>query len=320
MERSGFVGIDVSRDCLDVAFRPSGKRAQVSNDRSGIARLIRMLERSKPELVVLEASGGYEIAALEGLLTKKIAVALLNPRHVRSFARASGRLAKTDVIDAEVLAHFADVMKPSPTRLADPETRTLRAFVNRRQQLVHMVTAELNRSRRSLEVVRAGFAATLRCLKREIAAIDKQMAALIERDSAFRPKAVLLRSAPGIGAVATATLLARLPELGSLDRKRIAALVGVAPFNRDSGRFKGKRMIWGGRRDVRGILYMSTLVAIRFNPALREFYDRLRKAGKSPKIAITACMRKLIIMLNAMLKGSVPYAGSHASLLTASST
>jgi len=146
-----------------------------------------------------------------------------------------------------------------------------------------MVTAELNRSRRSLEVVRAGFAATLRCLKREIAVIDKQMVALIERDSAFRHKAVLLRSAPGIGAVETATLLARLPELGSLDRKRIAALVGIAPFNRDSGRFKGKRMIWGGRRDVRGILYMNTLVALRFNPALRECYDRLRKAGKSPK-------------------------------------
>ena len=194
MERSGFVGIDVSRDCLDVAFRPSGKRAQVSNDRSGIARLIRMLERSKPELVVLEASGGYEIAALERLLAKQIPVALLNPRHVHSFARASGRLAKTDVIDAEVLAHFADVMKPSPTRLTDPETRALRAFVNRRQQLVHMVTAELHRSRCSLEVVRAGFAATLRCLKKEIASIDKQMASLIGRVSAFRQKAALLRN------------------------------------------------------------------------------------------------------------------------------
>ena len=320
MERSRFVGIDVSRDCLDVAFRPGGKRAQVSNDRPGITCLIRMLERSKPELVVLEASGGYEIAALERLLAKKIPVALLNPRHVHNFARASGRLAKTDVIDAEVLAHFADVMKPSPTRLADPETRALRAFVNRRQQLVQMVTAELHRSRRSLEVVRAGFAVTLRCLKKEIASIDKQMASLIGRVSAFRQKAALLRTAPGIGPVAAATLLARLPELGNLDRKKIAALVGVAPFNRDSGRFKGKRMIWGGRADVRTVLYMSTLVAIRLNPVLREFHDRLRRAGKLPKIAITASMRKLIVMLNAMLKSSSQFVEPGAPLLPAIST
>lgn len=320
MESSGFVGIDVSRDCLDVAFRPSGRRAQVSNDRSGITRLIRMIERAKPELVVLEASGGYEIAALERLLVKKIPVALLNPRHVHSFARASGRLAKTDAIDAEVLAHFAEVMRPSPTKLANPETRALRAFVNRRQQLVQMVTAELNRRRRSLEVVRAGFAATLRCLKREIAAIDKQMAALIEQASAFRERAAILRSAPGIGAVAAATLLARLPELGNLDRKQIAALVGVAPFNRDSGRVRGKRAIWGGRRDVRGILYMSALVAIRLNPALRAFHDRLRHAGKSPKIAITASMRKLVVMLNAMLKSSTPYVEPDAPIAPAIST
>jgi transposase len=315
MERSGFVGIDVSRDCLDVAFRPSGKRAQVSNDRPGITRLIRMLEHSQPELVVLEASGGYEIAALERLMLKKIPVALLNPRHVRSFARASGRLAKTDVIDAEVLAHFADVMRPSPKQLADPETRTLTALVNRRHQLVQMATAELNRRRRSLEVVRAGFAATLRCLKKEIAAIDQQMSALIDRAPAFRQKAALLRSAPGVGAVAAATLLARLPELGSLDRKKIAALVGVAPFNRDSGRVKGKRAIWGGRGDVRGILYMNTLVAIRLNPALRQFHERLRRVGKSPKIAITACMRKLIVMLNAMLKSSAPFVDYSAPLV-----
>ena len=317
MERSRFVGIDVSRDFLDVAFRPDAKRAQVSNDRPGITRLIRMLERSKPELVVLEASGGYEIAALERLLAKKIPVALLNPRHVHNFARASGRLAKTDVIDAEVLAHFADVMKPSPTRLPDPETRALRAFVHRRQQLVQMVTAELHRSRRSLEVVRAGFAVTLRCLKKEIVSIDREMASLIGRISAFRQKAALLRTAPGIGPVAAATLLARLPELGNLDRKKIAALVGVAPFNRDSGRSKGKRTIWGGRADVRAVLYMSTLVAIRLNPVLREFHDRLRRAGKLPKIAITASMRKLIVMLNAMLKSSSQFVESGVPLLPA---
>jgi transposase len=314
MERSEFVGIDVSRDCLDVAFTPSGKRTQVSNDRGGISRLVRMLERTHPQLVVLEASGGYETAALERLILKKIPVALLNPRHVHNFARASGRLAKTDVIDAEVLAHFADVMRPSSKQLADPETRTLRALVSRRHQLVQMVTAELNRRRTSLDIVRDGFAATIRCFKKEIAAIDKKMSTLIEGAAAFREKAALLRSTPGVGAVVAATLLARLPELGSLDRKKIAALVGVAPFNRDSGRFKGKRSIWGGRGDVREILYMATLVGLRLNPSIRNFHDRLRSAGKSPKIALTACMRKLLVMLNAMVKSSTPFIESAASV------
>jgi transposase len=256
VERGGFVGIDVSGDRLDVAFRPGGERLQVSNDARGISRLTRMLERSQPELIVLEASGGYEVALLERLFAKKLPVALLNPRHVRDFARASGRLAKTDAIDAEVLAHFAEVMKPEPRQMADPETRKLRALVTRRRQLVQMVTAELNRRRHSLQVVREGFVATIRCCKGQIAGIDKQLATLIQQTPKFRQKAKLLRSAPGIGGIASATLLARLPELGTLDRKKIAALVGVAPYNRDSGKMKGKRAIWGGRGDVRAVLYM----------------------------------------------------------------
>ena len=310
VERGSFVGIDVSGDRLDVAFRPGGECLQVSNDARGISRLTRMLERSQPELIVLEASGGYEVALLERLFAKKLPVALLNPRHVRDFARASGRLAKTDAIDAEVLAHFAEVMKPEPRQMADPETRKLRALVTRRRQLVQMVTAELNRRRHSLEAVREGFVATIRCCKRQIAAIDKQLAALIQQTPKFRQKAKLLRSAPGIGGIASATLLARLPELGTLDRKKIAALVGVAPYNRDSGKMKGKRAIWGGRGDVRAVLYMSTLVAVRLNPSLREFHQRLRRAGKSPKMALTACMRKLIVILNAMLKNEMPCAGN----------
>jgi transposase len=256
---------------------------------------------------VLEASGGYEVALLERLFAKKLAVALLNPRHVRDFARASGRLAKTDEIDAEVLAHFAEVMKPKPRQMADPETRELRALVTRRRQLVQMVTAEVNRRRHSLQVVREGFLATVRCCKQQIAAIDKQLTTLIQQTPKFRQKSKLLRSAPGIGGIASATLLARLPELGTLDRKKITALVGVAPYNRDSGKMKGKRAIWGGRRgDVRAVLYMSTLVAVRLNPALREFHQRLRRAGKSPKMALTACMQKLIVILNAMLKNERP--------------
>lgn len=320
MEQGGFVGIDVSGDRLDVAFRPSGERLQVGNDLRGITRLTKMLERRQPELVVLEASGGFEGALFERLFAKKLAVALLNPRHVRNFARASGRLAKTDTIDAEVLAHFAAVMKPEPRQLADPETRTLRALVTRRRQLVQMVTAELNRRRRALEVVREGFVATMRCFKKQIAAIDKQLATLIQQTPTFRQKAELLRSAPGVGKVASATLLARLPELGTLDRKKIAALVGVAPYNRDSGKMKGKRAIWGGRGDVRAVLYMSTLAAVRLNPSLHEFHQRLRHAGKSPKMALTACMRKLIVILNAMLKNESPCVACVTPMVGAAST
>jgi transposase len=178
-----------------------------------------------------------------------------------------------------------------------------------------MVTAELNRRRHSLEVVREGFVATIRCCKRQIAAIDKQLATLIQHTPKFRQKAKLLRSAPGIGGIASATLLARLPELGTLDRKKIAALVGVAPYNRDSGKMKGKRAIWGGRGDVRAVLYMSTLVAVRLNPSLREFHQRLRRAGKSPKMALTACMRKLIVILNALLKNELPFDGNLTSIV-----
>jgi transposase len=298
----GFVGIDVSKDRLDVAFRPGAEQLQVANDIRGIARLARILERSRPELVVLEAIGGYEAALFERLSAKQLPVALLNPRHVRQFARASGRLAKTDAIDAEVLAHFAEVMKPEPRRIADADTRKLRILVTRRFQLTQMMTAETHRQSHSLAALRDGFVATIHCFKKQIAAIDKQMTTLIQQTATLNEKAELLRTTPGIGVVASATLLARLPELGTLDRKKIAALVGVAPFNRDSEKFKGKRVIWGGRSDVRWALYLSTVVAIRRNPALRDFYQRLRRAGKLRKIALIACMRKLIVTLNALIK------------------
>jgi transposase len=309
----GFIGIDVSKAQLDVAFRPEGKHLQVGNDPRGIARLLRILERSQPALVVLEASGGYEASLFERLSAKQIPVALLNPRHVRQFARASGRLAKTDGIDAGVLAHFAEVMKPEPRRLADADTRKLRILVARRYQLIQMMTAELNRQSHSLATLREGFTATIRCFKKQIANIDKQLMTLIQAIPELRTKAELLRSTPGIGAVACSTLLARLPELGTLDRKKIAALVGVAPFNRDSGKLRGKRVIWGGRSDVRAVLYMSALVAIRRNLLLRDFYQRLRRAGKTPKLALTACMRKLIIMLNALIRHQTPWALSATS-------
>lgn len=198
---------------------------------------------------------------------------------MRQFARASGRLAKTDAFDAAVRAHFAEVMKPEPRRIGHADTRRLRLLVARRSQLVQMVTAELHRRSHSPVSPHGGFAATIRCLKKQIATIDKQLATLIEQIPALRAKAELLRTTPGIGAVASATLLARLPELGKLDRKKVAAPVGVAPFNRDSGKWKGKHAIWGGRRDVRAVLYMSAIVAVRRNPPLRAFYQRLRPAG-----------------------------------------
>jgi transposase len=301
-----FVGVDVSKDRLDVAFRPSGEKLVVPNDRRGVTRLVKTIARLKPESVVLEATGGYERRLLERLAEAELPVALVNPHHVRQFARASGRLAKTDTIDAAVLAHFAEVMKPELRRLPDAETRKLRALVTRRDQLVRMMTAEQNRRLHALASVRPGLAAILRCLKKQIAVLDKQLAALIRATPAFRQKAELLRSAPGVGQVVCATLLAHLPELGTLNRKKIAALVGVAPFNRDSGRLKGKRAIWGGRGDVRAMLYMGTLAAVRLNPTLRAFHGRLRAAGKSPKMALTACMRKLVVMLNAMLKAGSP--------------
>jgi transposase len=242
------------------------------------------------------------------LAEEELPVALVNPRNIREFARASGRLAKTDSIDAAVLANFAEVMKPQLRRLPDPETRKLGGLITRRNQLVRMMTAEQNRQLQALESVRAGLAAVIRCLKKQISVLDKQLAALIRATPAFSQKAELLRSAPGVGPVVSVTLIAHLSELATLNRKKIAALVGVAPFNRDSGKLKGKRAIWGGRGDVRAMLYMSTLVAVRLNLSLRAFHSRLRSAGKCPKMALTACMRKLLVTLNAMLKSGERFA------------
>jgi transposase len=260
-----FVGIDVSKARLDVAFRPSEKLI-VPNDRRGITRLMRTISRRAPKCVVLEASGGYERSLLVRLAEAQLPIAVVNPRNIREFAGAGGRLAKTDAIDAAVLAHFAEVMKPELRRLPDPEMRRLRALITRRNQLVRMMTAEQHRQVQALESVRAGLAAIVRCLKKQITALDKQLAALIRATPTFRQKADLLRSAPGVGPVVSATLIAHLSELGTVNRKKIATLVGVAPFSRDRGKLRGKRAIWGGRGDVRAMLYMSTLAAVRLNP------------------------------------------------------
>lgn len=307
MERTGVVGIDVSKARLDVAFRPSGKRLMVSNAGRGISRLVNLLKRVTPECVLLEATGGYENNLVERLLTERLPVVVVNARQVRQFARATGRLAKTDAIDAEILAHYAEALKPEQRVMPDAQTRKLRALLARRRQLLVMMVAESNRAAHAVDVVRKGIAATIRCLKKQVATLDRELAASIREIPAWRAKSEVLRSVPGVGPVACATLLAELPELGKLNRKQIAALVGVAPFNRDSGTLRGRRMIWGGRSPVRAVLYMSTLVAITRNPIISSYYRRLCAAGKPSKVALVACMRKLIVIFNTLVTTGRPW-------------
>ncbi len=306
-----YVGIDVSKDRLDGAVRPTGARWQVANDEAGIATLLDHVAAVTPTLVVLEASGGYERPIAAALVAAGWAVAVVNPRHVRDFAKATGTLAKTDALDAQVLAHFAEAVRPRVQPTPDELVQALRALLARRRQVVGMFVAEKNR--RPGAARRARRAAHVAFLEAELAALDQEVAQAIRRSSAWRATAALLRSAPGVGPVVATTLLAELPELGTLDRKRVAALVGVAPFNRDSGTRRGRRAVWGGRASVRAVLYMATVVAVRHNPVIKAFYERLLTAGKAKKVALTACMRKLLTMLNAMLKHRTPW-GQQAPL------
>lgn len=313
MELTGVVGIDVSKARLDVAFRPSGKRLTVSNGARGISRLLNLLKSAPPECVLLEATGGYEHNLVERLLTEGLPVVVVNARQVRQFARATGQLAKTDAIDAEILAHYAEALKPEQRVMPDAQTRKLRALLARRRQLLVMMVAEGNRGAHALDVVRKGIAATIRCLKKQVAALDRELALFIREIPAWRAKSEVLRSVPGVGAVASATLMAELPELGKLNRKQIAALVGVAPFNRDSGTLRGRRMIWGGRSPVRAVLYMCTLVAITRNPIISAYYRRLCAAGKPSKVALVACMRKLTVILNVLVRTETCWAPQPAT-------
>ena len=297
-----FAGIDVSKAVLDLAVRPSGERMQVNNSEEGISQLVGRLTQLQPTLIVLEATGGYQAAVVAALGLAKLSVAVVNPRQVRDFAKAAGRLAKTDALDAEILARFGEVMKPAPRPLLDEETIALEALVARRRQVVGMITAERNRLAQSHKSLRAGIKSHINFLQRELQDINRDLDAALRKSPLWREQEDLLRSVPGVGRVMSTTLLAELPELGKLNRKQIAALVGVAPLNRDSGTFRGKRSIWGGRASVRAALYMAALVASRHNPTIRSFYQRLCAAGKAKKVALTACMRKLLTMLNAMMQ------------------
>lgn len=306
MSDSVFVGIDVSSQTLEVASSAEVKTWQVANDAAGLEVLVSRLLEMGPALTVLEATGGYEFEAACALQAAGLAVAVVNPRTARDFARAMGALAKTDALDARMLAAFARVLHQHPERerfvkpLADAELQRLQALVLRRRQLVQMITSERQRMRISHVAARPSIERVIEFLKTELADSNADVAAHVQQHHA--ELAAALTSVPGIGAASVAVLLAELPELGKLDRRRVAALVGVAPLNRDSGQMRGQRTIWVGRADVRRTLYMATLTAVRHNPILKTHYERLPTTGKRKKVALVACMRKLLTMLNAIAK------------------
>jgi transposase len=300
-ETSINVGIDVSKDSLDVALS-SGERFSMTNDENGISGLAKRLKELQPERIVLEATGGYEQRLVAELAMNALPVIVVNPRQVRDFAKALGRLAKTDAMDAEVLMHFAQAVKPETRALPDEQTRELEALVVRRRQLLGIVLAERQRLAKAPAVVRQDIRAHITWLSKRLKDADRQLGATLRASPVWREREQLLKPVKGVGRVLLSTLCASLPELGRLNRRQIAALVGVAPFNFDSGKFKGKRCCWGGRADVRAVLYMATLSAKRFNPPIRNFYERLIGAGKPKKVALTACMRKLLGILNAIVR------------------
>lgn len=298
-----YLGIDVSKGTLEVAFGSDGQVVQVGNDDNGIAELVGRIREAVPDLVVLEATGGYEWLVAAALAGQGIAVAVVNPRQVRDFAKATGVLAKTDRIDARVLARFAEAIRPEPRPLPSPEAKQLEELLSRRRQIVDMLTMEKNRlAIATSQPMQRGIKKHIAWLEEALRRADDDIDKAVRASPLWREQENLLRSVPGIGPVSARTLLAELPELGSLNRKQIAALVGVAPLNRDSGTMQGTRSCWGGRASIRQVLYMAALTAVRRNPVIRRTYAGLRARGKKPKVAMVACMRKLLTILTAMLR------------------
>jgi transposase len=306
-EARSSVGIDVSKENLDVAVVPEAETWSTANEEPCIAELVKRLKTLRPRLIVLEATGGLEIPVVAALAAAKLPAVVVNPRQVRDFAKATGTLAKTDAIDALIIARFAEAVRPQIRPIKDQESRHLSALVARRRQLVDMLIAEKNRLFNAPKPVQKSIKEHIAWLEQRLNSINKDLKKAIKDSPIWRQKEALLKSSPGVGDVLAVSLLAGVPELGTLNRKEVAALVGVAPLNRDSGKFRGKRSIWGGRRDVRAVLYMATLSAVRFNPVIKNFYDRLSDAGKAHKVAMTACMRKLLIILNSMVKNDTPW-------------
>lgn len=296
------VGIDVSKDWLDVWFNPSGEHQRVANNEEGIAHLREQLLALGPQLVAMEATGGYERLVAVGLLSASLPVAVVNPRQVRDFARATGRLAKTDKLDAEVIARFAEAVNPRTKPIPDEQAQELQALVQRRSQLVQMIGAEKARRGLAPKRIRKDIDEHLQWLKRQLKSVEGDIDKQLRDTPCWKERDDLLQSVPGVGKITSSRLIVSLPELGQLNRHQIAALVGVAPLNRDSGTMRGKRSIWGGRAQVRSTLYMATLVAVRRNPVIAAFYDSLVARGKPKKLALVAAMRKLLTILNAMVK------------------
>jgi transposase len=301
-----FVGIDVSKDRLDVHMRPSGQTFVVPRDGKALEQLVSDLRALAPTLIVLEATGGFEITVAAALASAGLPLAVVNPRQIRDFARATGRLAKTDALDAQIIALFAERIRPEPRLLADADSQTLAELVARRRQVVEMLGMETNRLYQARSPrVQSMIKATLKTLKAQLAGLDRDIDDTVRRSPIWRAADDLLTS--GVGDVTAHTLIADLPELGQLDRRRIAALVGVAPINRDSGQMRGKRTIAGGRADVRSALYMATLSAIRWNPIISQHYKSLVERGRPKKVALVACMRRLLGILNAIMRTNIPW-------------
>jgi transposase len=302
-----FVGVDVSKAELEIYVRPGGASWTVSNDAEGHTQLVRRLKGIAPTLIVLEATGGLERAVTYAMAEAELPVFVANPRQTRDFARAIGLLAKTDHLDAQALAHFADAVEPELRDLPDQDTRDLSSLITRRRQIVNMMTAERNRLHSAPPCSQDSIKMILTCLEEAKAEVEKEIDIRVETDAQWRAQFKQLEAVKGIGKISACTLIAELPELGQLNRKQIAALVGVAPLNNDSGSRRGKRRIWGGRATVRTTLYMAAMSAARFNPVIKPFYERLLNAGKLKKVALTACTRKLLTILNAMVKNGTDW-------------
>lgn len=312
-----YVGIDVSQQTLDMVAYTTGEMHSFTNDQAGISKAGKWLKKVKPAIVVMEATGGLEIPVYVALQKTNIPLAVVNPRQIRDYARSMGILAKTDKVDAKILAAYGAQVRPEVRPLPDEETRQLDRLVTRRRQLVLMITAETNHllSTRD-ETIKGEIQTHIAFMKQDLANRDKGISQMIQDSPEYRQKNKLLQSVPGVGPVLSATLIGELPELGHLNRKQIAALAGVAPLNRDSGKYRGKRSVWGGRSSVRQTLYMATLVATRHNRILNQFYNRLLAGGKAKKVALTACMRKLLIILNVMLKHNSPWSCNPVNSVT----
>lgn len=306
-----FVGIDVSKQHLDYAFHDAATSERVSNDADGISQLVQEVKAGQVRLVVLEATGGLEMPVVAALLQAGVPTAVANPRQVRDFAKGLGKLAKTDKIDSQMLAQFAQTVNPRVYVLPDAQAQALAALLDRRRQVIEMLTAERNRRLRVHASQKARLQAHIDWLNAELDQLEQDLDEIIRQTPTWKAKDEQLRSTPGVGRGLACALISDVPELGTLNRKKIAALVGVAPFNRDSGFFRGRRRIWGGREHVRTMLYMATLSATRFNPVIRSFYQRLIKVGKPFKVAMVACMRKLLTILNALIKNGTHWSAQN---------